>query len=203
MLYQGAIYHHHTSTGELEEVLWFMVPKAHWVDARNGCHHNAGHQGQQQTLCLLNDQFWWPSMATQMQKIISGYEQCIQHEGIHVKAPMWPIIVTTPLGLLHVDFTRIETTIELDQPPNMVNLFIFCDILWNMSWHMWPLTRLWKLLLHFCGKATSWSLEHQPSSWVTEGPTLKATSSESFASFWAHGRLGLHHTMLKPMDRWN
>ena len=34
-----------------------------------------------------------------------------------------PIIVTTPLQLLHVDFTSIETMMELDQPPNMVNLF--------------------------------------------------------------------------------
>ena len=75
--------------------------------------------------------------------------------------------------------------------------------LWNMSWHMWPLIKLWKLLLCFCGKDTSWSLEHWPSSWVNEEPTLKATSSESFVSLWAYGRLGLHLTMLKPMDREN
>ena len=43
------------------------------------------------------------------------------------KAPMWPIIVTTPLELLHVDFTSIETMMELDQPPNVVNLLVFCD----------------------------------------------------------------------------
>ena len=30
----------------------------------NGCHQDAGHQGQQQTLYLLHDQFWWPGMAT-------------------------------------------------------------------------------------------------------------------------------------------
>ena len=40
---------------------------------------------------------------------------------------MWPIIVTTPLELLHVDFTSNETTMELDQPPNVVNLLVFCD----------------------------------------------------------------------------
>ena len=55
-------------------------------------------------------------MDAQMQKAISGCEQCIQHEGIHAEAPMWPIIVTTPLELLHVDFTSIETMMELDQP---------------------------------------------------------------------------------------
>ena len=67
--------------------------------------------------------------------------------------------------------------------------------------HMWPLIRLQKLLLSFCGKAMSWSSKHQPSSWVTKRPTLKATSSDSFVRIWAYGRLGLHLIMLKPMDR--
>ena len=93
----------------------------------NGCHCYAGHQGQQQTLCWPNDRFWWLCMATQMQKAISSCEWYIQHEGIWAKAPVWLIIVTTPLELLHVDFTSIETTMELDQPPNMVNLLVFYD----------------------------------------------------------------------------
>ena len=58
--------------------------------AMNGCHWDAGHQGQQWILCLLHDQFWWPGMATQMQKVISGFKWCIQHEGICAKAPCGP-----------------------------------------------------------------------------------------------------------------
>ena len=57
MFYQGALYHHHTPTGKLEEVLWFIVPTAYCTDAMNGYHQDAGHQGQQQTLCLLHDPF--------------------------------------------------------------------------------------------------------------------------------------------------
>ena len=64
-------------------------------------------------------------MIAQMQKAISNCKQCIQHEGIPVKAPVWPIIVNAPLELLHVDFTSIETTMELEQPPNMVNIVVF------------------------------------------------------------------------------
>ena len=37
-LYQGALYHWHALTGELEGVLQFVVPKVHWVDVMNGCH---------------------------------------------------------------------------------------------------------------------------------------------------------------------
>ena len=47
--------------------------------------------------------------------------------GTHAKVPMWPIIGTTSLELLHVDFTSIEMTMELNQPPNMVNVLVFCD----------------------------------------------------------------------------
>ena len=43
------------------------------------------------------------------------------------QTPLWAIIVTAPLELLHVDFTSIEMTMELDQPPNMVNILVFCD----------------------------------------------------------------------------
>ena len=111
--YQGALYHHYTLAGKLE-VLQFVVPTAHWIAAMNGCHWNAGHQGQQCTLYLLHDQFWWPRMAMQIQKAISSCKQCIQHEGTHAKVPLQPIIVTAPLELLHMDFTSIEMTMELD-----------------------------------------------------------------------------------------
>ena len=126
-LYQGALYNCHTPMGKLEEVLWFVVPTAHQVTAMIGCHWDAGHQGQQQTLYLLHDQYWWPGMATQMQKAIRNCEQCIQHDGTHAKASMWTILVTVPLELLHIDFTSIEKIMELDQPPNVVNLLVFCN----------------------------------------------------------------------------
>ena len=105
----------------------FVVPMAHRVVAMNGCHRDMGHQGQQQTLSLLQDWFWWPGMVMQMQKVISGCERCIQHKGTWVKAPLQAILVTSPLELLHVDFTGIEMTMELDWPPHIVNVLVFCD----------------------------------------------------------------------------
>ena len=127
VLYQGAFYHQHTPAGELEETMQFIVPKAHWVAAMNRYHREAGHQGQQQMLYLLQDWFLWPGMAAQMQKTISNCKQCIQHGETQAKAPMQPIIVTIPLGWLHIDFMSIEMTMELDQPPNVVNVLVLCD----------------------------------------------------------------------------
>ena len=41
--------------------------------------------------------------------------------------PSWPMMATTPLDLLHVDFTSIETTLELNQSPRVANVFVFQD----------------------------------------------------------------------------
>ena len=46
-VHQGALYHCHTPAEELEEALQFVVPTAHRVVVMNGCHRDAGHQGQQ------------------------------------------------------------------------------------------------------------------------------------------------------------
>ena len=49
--------------GENEDLLIFVVPKAHQTATLNGCHRDAGHQGHDCTLSLLQEHFWWPSMA--------------------------------------------------------------------------------------------------------------------------------------------
>ena len=52
---------------------------------------------------------------------------CLQHEGGLSKAPLHPIMATTPLDLLHVDFTTIETTFELNKSPKVMNNLVFQD----------------------------------------------------------------------------
>ena len=47
--------------------------------------------------------------------------------GAQAKAPLQAILVTSPLELLHVDFTDIEMLMELDQPSHVVNVLVFCD----------------------------------------------------------------------------
>ena len=64
-------------------------------------------------------------MAMHMQKAISNCEQCIPHGGTCAKVPMQHIIVTSPLVLVHMDFTSIEVIMELDQPTNMVSILVF------------------------------------------------------------------------------
>ena len=55
---QDALYLHSMSKGENEDLLLFKVPKAHWTATLNGCHQDAGHQGHDHTLSLLQEHFW-------------------------------------------------------------------------------------------------------------------------------------------------
>ena len=62
---------------------------------------------------------------------------------------------------------------------------------------MWLQIRLQKLLLDSCGKDTSWSLEHWPSSWVTQGANFKRNIPVSCVSPWAFRRSELHFITLQ------
>ena len=62
-----------------------------------------------------------------MRQVIKACRCCLQYEGSTPKAPLCPIVATTPLDLLHVDFTSIETTMELDKSPRVTNVLVFQD----------------------------------------------------------------------------
>ena len=79
-----------------------------------GAIQDAGHQGHDHTLSLLQECFWWPGMTKQMRQVIKACKHCLQYEGGTLKAPLCPIVAINPLDLLHVDFTSIETTLELN-----------------------------------------------------------------------------------------
>ena len=123
----GTLYLHSTPMVENEDLLLFVVPKMHWTATLNGCHRDAGHQGHDHTLSLLQEHFWWPGMAKQMRQVIKACKHCLQYEGGTPKAPLCPIVATAPLDLLHVDFTSIETLMELNQLPRDTNVLVFQD----------------------------------------------------------------------------
>ena len=66
-------------------------------------------------------------MAKQMRQVIKACRHCPQYKGGIPKAPLCPIVATTQLDLLHVDFTSIETMMELDQLPRVANILVFQD----------------------------------------------------------------------------
>ena len=127
MVLQDVLYLCSTPKGENEDLLIFIVPKAHQTATLNGCHRDVGHQGCDHTLSLLQEHFWWPRMAKQMRQTIRACTCCLQYEGGFPKAPLCPIVATAPLDLLHVDFTSIETRLEPNQSPRVANVLAFQD----------------------------------------------------------------------------
>ena len=111
--------------GENEDLLLFVVPKAHQIATLNGCCQDAGHQGHDHTLSLLQECFWWPGMAKQMRQSIRACTCCLQYKGGFPNAPLCPIVASAPLDLLHVDFTGIETTLEPNQLPRVAHDLVF------------------------------------------------------------------------------
>ena len=62
-----------------------------------------------------------------MRQVIKACRHCLQYEGRTPKAPLCPIVATDPLDHLHIDFTSIETTMELDKSPRVANVLVFQD----------------------------------------------------------------------------
>ena len=124
---QGTLYLCSMPEEENEDLLLFVEPKTHQTAALNGCHQDAEHQGHDSTPSLLQECFWWPGMAKQMRQVIRACKHCLQFEGGTSNAPLCPIVATTPLDLLHVDFTSIETMLGLNQSPRVANILVFQD----------------------------------------------------------------------------
>ena len=93
----------------------------------NGVHRDASHQGQQWTLALTQERFWWPMMAEDCHAIVRGCPHCQAFEGEVPRAPLCPIQVYAPLELVHLDYTSIESTMELNKPTVVKNVLVMTD----------------------------------------------------------------------------
>ena len=59
--------------------------------------------------------------------LVQGCQCCRVFEGAVVKALLCQIQAYAPLELVHVDFTSIETTMELNQPLSVKNVLVLMD----------------------------------------------------------------------------
>ena len=70
-------------------------------------------------------------MTVEVKSAVKNCEQCLQHDGESVRAPLVPIEAMGPMDLLHLDFTKIEVSgdheKELKKKPKIVNVFVITD----------------------------------------------------------------------------
>ena len=119
ILNRGLMYINMTPKGKTEGVLAFIIPVAQCHMVLNGVHQDASHQGQQQTLALTQERFWWPIMVEDCQAIVRGCPCCQAFEGEVPRAPLCLIRAYALLEFVHLNYTSIESTMELNKPPEV------------------------------------------------------------------------------------
>ena len=70
-------------------------------------HDNNGHLGMEQTLGLLQERFFWPKMAKDVQTHVCTCERCLRFKQPQERAEMQPILVSYPMELVHLDFLTL------------------------------------------------------------------------------------------------
>ena len=66
-------------------------------------------------------------MVEDWKALVRGCPRCHTFEGAIPKAPLCPIRVHAPLELVHVDFTSVESTMELNKLPSIKNILVITD----------------------------------------------------------------------------
>ena len=72
VLNKGWLYVSITPKEEAEGILAFLVPTRQQYAALSRVHHDVGHQGQQQTLALAQECFWWLMMVEDCCTLVWG-----------------------------------------------------------------------------------------------------------------------------------
>ena len=127
ILNKGLMYVNTTPKGKTEGVLVFVVPVAQHCMAHNGVHRDAGHQGLQWTLAFTQERFWWPMMTEDCLAIVRGCPHWQAFEGEVPRSPLCLIQAHALLELVHLDYTSIESTMELNKPPVVKNVLMMTD----------------------------------------------------------------------------
>ena len=71
LLIRNGLMYHKTQQGLANEIVFqFIVPQRHWSAALDGCHQEAGHQGQHCSTTLMQEHFWWPGMTQDLKNQI-------------------------------------------------------------------------------------------------------------------------------------
>lgn len=88
----------------------YVVPASLKPVVLNAVHYEAGHQGQQRTLWLTRQRFFWQGMEADVKEYVKCCRRCVFSKAPEpeARAPLESIISTEPLELVCVDFWCAE-----------------------------------------------------------------------------------------------
>ena len=123
----GLLYHKLRLKATGEDVWCFVVPKTHHSIALDGCHREAAHQGQHRSFSLMQEQFWWPGMAHEPKNHVKNCARCKKFEGAPPIAKLKKLPCSSLGKILHIDYTSIEETVNLNEKPVIHNVLVIQD----------------------------------------------------------------------------
>ena len=86
LLYQNVMLKNHS-----EPISQFVLPKNFICKVILACHNDNGHLGMERTLGLLQERFFWPKMADDVQTHIHTCDRCIRFKQPQEKSEMQSI----------------------------------------------------------------------------------------------------------------
>ncbi len=106
----GVLYRVSKNTVTKRKTYLYVVPDAVKLVVLKGVHDQAGHQGQQRTLYLARQRFFWHGLEKDVREYVKCCRRCVisktpEPEG---RAPLENIITTEPLELVCIDFWSAE-----------------------------------------------------------------------------------------------
>ena len=104
-----------SSKGNLRAIVEFVI---------DGCHRDAGHQGCDMTWTLVEDRFWWSRAHEDVVQAVKNCKRGNTYKGRDTRVPLVSVVATSPLEIVHVDYTSFETTMELNKAPRMENVLV-------------------------------------------------------------------------------
>ena len=91
------------------ERLQVVMPKALHELVLLSLHDDAGHQGRDKTLSLIQDRLYWPGKAADVEAKVRQCDRCIKRRApTDVKAPLVNIRTSQPLKLVCMDYLTLE-----------------------------------------------------------------------------------------------
>jgi hypothetical protein len=96
-----------TNNDEVQQQI--VLPSAHVNTVLEAMHNDMGHPGQDMTLSLLKNRFYWPGMSKDVEEWISHCGRCIRRKTPpNHRAPLVSIGTTSPLQLVCMDYLTLE-----------------------------------------------------------------------------------------------
>lgn len=88
----------------------YVVPASIKVMVLKGVHDEAGHQGQQRTVYLTRQRFFWHGLEREVKAYVKCCRRCVVSKtpDPEARAPLESIITTEPLELVCIDFWSAE-----------------------------------------------------------------------------------------------